>query len=125
VAAARILIVDGDADNRSVYSIMLQHRGYEVAEAEDGEGALRMLAEEEWNVVVMELTLRQLDGHVLLERLVSEQPKLCVVVLTARSLEVDRTRAHRAGCTKYLTKPLEPQQLVREVEQILGGAAAQ
>jgi CheY-like chemotaxis protein len=118
--AARILIVDGDADSRSVYGIMLQHQGYDVAEAEDGEVALRMLTAAT-TVVIMELTLRVVDGHVLLERLTAERPDVRVVVVTARALEGDRERAHRSGCAKYLMKPLEPQQLLREIEDILGG----
>jgi CheY-like chemotaxis protein len=124
VAAGRILIVDADPDSRSVYRIMLQHRGYEVAEVADGEAALHMVAETGWDAVVMELTLPAVDGHAVLERLVSEKPELCVVVLTARGLREDRARAERAGCRKYLTKPLQPQQLAQEIEKLLGGSSS-
>jgi CheY-like chemotaxis protein len=117
VGAKRILIVDGDADSRSVYRIMLQHRGHEVDEARDGAEALRRLAGTEYDVVIMELTLQELDGHVLLERLCGSYAGLEVIVLTARSLPDDRDRAMRAGCARYLTKPLQPQELVREVER--------
>jgi CheY-like chemotaxis protein len=119
VGAKRILIVEGDGDSRSVYGIMLQHRGYEVAEAVDGHSALRQVSSSDWDVVIMELTLRGLDGHQLLAQLLGERPHLRVVVLTARVLGEDRDRALSAGCRKYLTKPLEPHRLVREVEALL------
>jgi DNA-binding response OmpR family regulator len=98
---------------------MLEHHGFEVVEAEDGAAALAAVAAARTDVVVMELTLRRLDGHALLERLVRELPGLCVVVLTARTVEADRLRAERAGCMRYLMKPLEPQALLRQVRELL------
>lgn len=119
MSAKRVLIVDGDGDSRAVYRILLQHHGFEVFEAEDGAAALHAVAAAPIDVVVMELTLRRLDGHALLERLVSASPRLCVLVVTARALEADRLRAERAGCMRYLTKPLEPQALVRQVQELV------
>lgn len=119
MGAKRILLVDGDRDSRSIYRIMLEHRGYDVAEVEDGRGALAA-AGEAYDAIVMELTLRDPDGHVVLAELVHTHPSLCVVVLTARALDEDRDRAVAAGCSRYLTKPLEPQQLVRELDELLG-----
>jgi DNA-binding response OmpR family regulator len=119
MSVQRVLIVDGDSDSRAVYRILLQHHGFEVVEAADGAVALHAVAAAPIDVVVMELTLRRLDGHALLERLVAESPGLRVVVLTARALEADRLRAERAGCMRYLTKPLEPQALLRQVRELL------
>ncbi|HSJ26437.1 MAG TPA: response regulator [Longimicrobiales bacterium] len=119
MGARRILLVDGDSDSRSIYRIMLKHSGYDVVEVEDGHGAL-VATLADCDAVVMELTLRGPDGHSLLAELLRKQPALCVVVLTARALEEDRERAVRAGCRRYLTKPLEPQQLVRELDELLG-----
>jgi DNA-binding response OmpR family regulator len=124
MAGKRILIVDGDPDSRLVYRILLQHHGYIVDEAVDGGEAERRLAATGYDVVVTELTLRSLDGHALIERLRVHSPELCLIVLTARSLEEDRRRAQAAGCARYLVKPLEPQQLLCEIRALTDPAAA-
>jgi DNA-binding response OmpR family regulator len=118
VVAKRILIVDGDADSRTVYRILLQHHGYEVDEVEDGSEAVHRLERSRYDVVIMELSLRALDGHALLERVRRHSSELCVIVLTARGLQEDRVRAEAAGCSRYLMKPLEPQQLLCEVTEL-------
>jgi CheY-like chemotaxis protein len=119
-SAKRILIVDGDRDSRTVFGILLNHHGYEVVEAEDGAEALTLLSGARFDVVITELTLRRLDGHALLETARTVANDICVVVVTARALEEDRTRAQEAGCALYLTKPLEPQQLVQEIRGLIG-----
>lgn len=121
VGAKRILIVDGDGDSRAVYRIMLEYRGFEVVEAADVLAALDRLAAVSFDVVVTELTLRDRDGHEFVASLRQQRPEVCVVVLTARALQEDRTRALAAGCARYLTKPLEPQQLVQEIGGLVGG----
>jgi two-component system, OmpR family, response regulator len=117
VSVQRVLIVDGDSDSRIVYRIVLQHHGYDTLEAEDGEAALRMIEAAPVHVVVTELTLRLVDGHTLVERLRArpDTQDICIIVVTARGLQEDRARAFRAGCTRFLLKPLEPQVLVREI----------
>src|SRR5690554_2930168 len=122
VDAIRILIADGDRDSRTVYRVILQHHGYEVLEAEDGETALACALEQGVAVVVTELTLRQLDGHRLIERLRADSrtSELAVIVLTARALQADRDRARRAGCTEFLVKPVQPMELVEYVRDLTG-----
>lgn len=119
--ATRVLIVDGDRDSRTVYRILLEHRGYVVQEAENAEVAFE-LAVAGMDAVIMELTLRGMDGHELLTRLRADERTrgLCIMVLTARGLQDDRERAERRGCTRYLLKPLEPMALVEELEAALG-----
>jgi CheY-like chemotaxis protein len=122
VGAKTVLLVDGDGDSRTVYRIVLEHHGFRVLEAADGDAALQVAATQDIVALVTELTLRLVDGHTLLRRLRSDPRtrELCVVVVTARALQEDRIRAERAGCTRFLVKPLEPQQLVREIESALG-----
>lgn len=117
----RVLIVDADVDNRAVYRILLEHRGYSVTEAIDAEAAFAE-AVRGVRAVIMELTLPGSDGHDLLHRLRGDDRTrgLCVVVLTARGLQEDRERAERRGCTRFLVKPVQPKVLVDELELALG-----
>jgi CheY-like chemotaxis protein len=120
VGAIRILIADSDTDSRTVYRIMLQYHGFEVLEAEDGESALERARTGGISVVVTELTLARLDGHGLLQRLKEDAQTrdIAVVVLTARVLREDEERARQAGCAAFLTKPLQPAMLLREIRTL-------
>jgi CheY-like chemotaxis protein len=117
----RVLLVDANHDSRAVYRIMLQHVGWQVLEAEHGGAALDVLRREAVDAVVTELTLHPLDGYHLLAQVRSSERlrDTCVVVLTARALQEERERAERAGCSLFLVKPLEPQQLLRELEELV------
>ena len=120
-AKTRILLADSDLDSRLVYRIMLEHRGYEVVEADNGETAITLAYAGGVTIVVTELTLRIVDGHAVLERLRADERTrdVRVVVLTARGLEEDRVRAEQNGCTLFLTKPLEPNVLADEIDRLL------
>jgi two-component system, cell cycle response regulator DivK len=126
VAAHRILIADSDGDSRTVYRIVLQHHGYDVLDAADGPSALRLAQSGAVALVITELTLRALDGHSLLEALMSDEKTahIRVIVLTARALREDRERARNAGCVAFLTKPLQPTELLGEVRRLIEPEAA-
>ena len=119
--ARRILIADSDGDSRTVYRVVLQHHGFDVVDAEDGVTALDRARAGDIAMVVTELTLRALDGHTLLERLMADAATahIRVVVLTARGLQEDRERAVRAGCAAYLTQPMLPMALVEQIRSLL------
>lgn len=122
MSAKRVLIVDGDPDTRAVCRMILEHRGYEVREAADGEAALAEVRASSYPVVITELTLAKLDGQALLERLNADPGTASsrIIILTARALAEERVRAERAGCAAFLTKPIEPLTLVERVERLWG-----
>jgi two-component system cell cycle response regulator DivK len=122
LGAKRVLIVDGDADSRAVYRIMLQHSGYDVYEAETGAVAHELVSRSRVDVVVMELTLHREDGYTLIERLRGDASTkgVCIVVVTARALRDDEDRVMAYGCELFLVKPVEPKLLVNEIDRLLG-----
>jgi CheY-like chemotaxis protein len=117
----RVLLVDGDADSRTVYRAILQHYEYEVLEALDGPAALELALQEPPDVVVTELTVPKLSGLDLMSELRShEQTRhTCIIVLTAVNFEAEKKRAHEVGCQLFLAKPVEPQTLVEEIRRVL------
>lgn len=126
MGATRILIADGDTDSRTVYRILLQHHGLEVLETSSGTEALALVRSGDVAVVVTELTLRDGNGLALLHAIRSDPAleRLPVLVLTARGFAEDRERAERAGCTRFLLKPLEPNELARQIRDLLESGAA-
>jgi CheY-like chemotaxis protein len=122
-ATSRILLVDGDLDNRAVYRAILRHRGYEVMEAADGEAALATARSKKPDILVTELALPKLSGLDLLTELRADEAThdIRVIVLTAITFAAERKQAEAAGCQLYLCKPVEPLALANAIGDILAG----
>jgi two-component system, cell cycle response regulator DivK len=118
----RVLLVDSDADSRTIFRLSLEHHGFSVVEAEDGDAALEILLVTPPAALVTELTLGRMDGFRLLEAIRREpaMAEVRVVVVTARVFESDRRRAEAAGCNLFLPKPLPPTVLAQELERLIG-----
>jgi DNA-binding response OmpR family regulator len=114
----RVLVVDDDDDIRLLLEELLRGAGYGTATARDGREALRTFHESPSDVVVLDLSMPELDGFETLERLrdLSDVP---VILLTARSGEIDKVRGFRAGADDYVVKPFGRQELLARVEALL------
>jgi DNA-binding response OmpR family regulator len=117
-AAASVLVVDDDADVRMLVRELLTRAGYQVSEAPDGRAGLRALYDERPDLVVLDVSMPELDGWGTLERIreVSDVP---VVMLSALGAELEKVRALRGGADDYVTKPFGRQELLARVESVL------
>jgi DNA-binding response OmpR family regulator len=117
-ARLRILVVDDDADIRLLVRSLLERAGYEVQEAEDGKAALRTFYENPPALVILDVTMPEMDGYQTLERLrdLSDVP---VIMLTARSQELEKVRGLSAGADDYVPKPFGRQELLARVQALL------
>ncbi|HSL69917.1 MAG TPA: response regulator [Longimicrobiales bacterium] len=117
-----VLLVDGDVDSRTVYRAVLQHCGYRVLEAEDGLMAVALAVSDRPDLVVTELTVPKLSGFDLLQRLRTQDAThgMRTIVLSAVAFDEDRQRAYAAGCELFLAKPVEPKELVYEIDKLIG-----
>ncbi len=113
-----LLIVDDDEDIRALLRLILERAGYEVDDQADGRAALRAFHNGDHDLVLLDVTMPDLDGWELLERIrdLSEVP---VLMLTARDSESDRVRGLRGGADDYVTKPFDRDELVARVEALL------
>lgn len=114
----RILVVDDDEDIRGLVRELLERRGFEVAEAADGKQALQEFYAGRPDLVVLDVSMPGLDGWTTLER-IRELSNVPVVMLTARSEELEKTRGLRAGADDYVTKPFGRQELIARIEGLL------
>src|SRR6267143_897660 len=121
--AARILVIDDDADIRGLVADLLERAGLSVEQAEDGRSGLRALHKTPPDLVVLDVSMPDLDGWQTLERIrdLSEVP---VLMLTARGDELERVRGLQAGADDYVVKPFGSQELVARVEALLRRAPA-
>jgi DNA-binding response OmpR family regulator len=114
----RILVVDDDPDIRLLVRSLMERAGYDVSEAEDGKAALRNFYENPPALVILDVTMPEMDGYQTLERLrdLSDVP---VIMLTARSQELEKVRGLSAGADDYVPKPFGRQELLARVQALL------
>ena len=120
-AQGSILLVEDDAETRLAYRTLLEHAGWSVHEAGDGEQALRMFNGSLPSVAVIDISIPGIDGWEMTRRLKLDERTRGVPVLlvTGHSLDEDRRRARDLGCAGYLVKPVSPLQLIEEVERLV------
>jgi DNA-binding response OmpR family regulator len=118
MSGQRILVVDDDTDIRALLRELLERRGFSVAEAADGRQALQELYGGRPDLVLLDVGMPGMDGWTTLER-IRELSDVPVVMLTARSAELEKTRGLRAGADDYVTKPFGRQELLARIESLL------
>jgi two-component system, cell cycle response regulator DivK len=120
-----VLIVEDQPDNRIIYSTILEHAGFDVLEAKNGEEGVRCAYEHHPDLILMDLSMPVLDGWEAVRRLKSD-PEMAGTPVCAISAHVpcdgDAERAQDSGFECYLTKPLDPREVLEEVEKRIGPA---
>lgn len=117
---ARILVVDDDALDRMILDSLVTQAGHEPVFAEEGEAALKLYREEEFDLVVTDLVMPNVNGLRLIRQIKELDPGAAIIAITGSSPE-QLTRAEDYGAAVTLVKPLEPEILFQKVEQILEG----
>jgi two-component system NtrC family response regulator len=115
----RILIADDEEGARRSLAQILAEDGYEVAEAPDGEAALRLVAQESPDVLLTDLRMPGMDGQELLTRVRQGYPDVVVVLMTAHGTIRSAVQALREGAEDYLTKPIDVEELEHLLARIL------
>ena len=123
MSARRILVLDDDSDIRELLRVLLERAGFSVEEAADGKAGLRAFYATSPDLVLLDVSMPELDGWKTLERIrdLSDVP---VIMLSARSAELEKVRALQAGADDYVTKPFGRQELLARVEAVLRRPAA-
>jgi DNA-binding response OmpR family regulator len=114
----RVLVIDDDDDIRGLVVELLQRAGLDVDQAADGRAGLRAFHRSPADLVVLDVSMPELDGWETLERIrdLSDAP---VIMLTARGAELERVRGLQAGADDYMVKPFGRQELVARVQALL------
>ena len=118
-----VLLVNGDADTRSILHALLQHEGYTVLEALDADEADDVLGTFQVGLVISELYVPSGRGAVLaadLKRHAASATR--VLILTTRPFDTDRVLARSAGADAYLMKPAELADVMVQVHDLIGTA---
>jgi CheY-like chemotaxis protein len=118
----RVLVVDDDEVIRRLIAVNLQLEGFEVATAVDGQDCLDRVAQINPDVITLDVMMPRLDGWEVAIRLRSSPATahIKVVLITARAQEEDKTRGAVVGADAYLTKPFDPNEMIRVVRELTG-----
>lgn len=115
--SARILVVDDDPSLLRLLDIRLQAAGYTVDCAESGEAALARLEQSPPDLVITDLKMDRMDGLDLLGEIQQRHPGMPVILLTAHGTIPDAVNATQGGAVAFLTKPVERDELLGQVER--------
>jgi len=116
---AKILVVDDEPSQRKMLKANLSLDGYEVFEAEDGKDAIARVAEEFYDIILMDNRMSNVDGIEALREIKKISPGIPVIIITAYASVETAVEALQAGAHDYLTKPLDIEELRIKVQQTL------
>ena len=120
VPSRKILIVDDSATERFFLADLLSRRGYTVVTAESGEEALNKVRQEKPSLVVMDVVMPGTSGYQA-TRAMARDPathNIPVILCTGKSAESDRIWGLRQGAREYVTKPVDPEELLAKIASL-------
>ena len=116
--ADRILVADDEPDIRSVLALYLEDAGFEVAEAADGEAALRIMLTERVDLCLLDIMMPAMDGYHVLKR-VRQQSDVPAIIISAKGQDPEKILGLNLGADDYLVKPFNPLEAVARVNSVL------
>jgi len=115
----RVLVVDDEENVVHLVASALRFDGFEAVTADNGHSALAAVAEQDPDLVVLDVMMPGLDGHAVLQHLRSAGSIVPVIFLTARDAATDRVAGLRSGADDYVVKPFSVEELLARVHAVL------
>ena len=115
---ARILIVEDEEKIARFVTLELEHEGYQVEHAADGRTAVDLALERDYDLILLDVLLPQLNGMEVLRR-VRKHKDVPVIMVTARDAVVDKVAGLDAGADDYLTKPFDKAELLARLQAVV------
>lgn len=118
---AKILLIDDEKDILELVSYNLQREGFEVATSINGEEALTLVRKESYDLIILDLMLPGIQGIEFCKILrdSEETVSIPIIMLTAKSEELDKVLGLEIGADDYITKPFSPRELIARVRAVL------
>jgi len=119
--SAHILIIEDNPANMELADYLLRAAGYEPWKAYDGAQGLQLMSERRPDLVICDLQMPVMDGYRVLQHVREDAAlnELAIIAVTAQSMPGDKSRALAAGFNGYLSKPIEPENFVSQIEAYL------
>lgn len=114
----RVLLVEDGDINRRLIHLVLQRHHCDVVDAENGQVGVDLALEREFDVILMDMQMPVKDGYTATSELRSRGVTIPIMALTAHAMSGDEERCLQAGCTCYLTKPIDEYRLVQKLAEV-------
>ena len=121
---SRLLVVDDEEKIRVIIRKYAEFEGYEIDEAEDGMQALAKLGNNDYDLIIIDVMMPELDGFTAC-REIRKVKKIPIIMLSARGEEYDKIHGFELGIDDYVVKPFSPRELMMRVKAVLARGAAQ
>jgi len=119
----KILVVDDEEALRTVLSSELESEGYLVQAAADGESAMKILGDQEFNLVLLDIKMPNVDGFEVLKFVKQKHPLTKVIMLTGFADLKNAIESKKLGAEDFVSKPYDLVDLLTTVERVLGTTA--
>jgi signal transduction histidine kinase/DNA-binding response OmpR family regulator/HAMP domain-containing protein len=121
-AKQNILIVEDNVDNMITIKAITKDK-YNITEAVDGKKGLKMAQSQIPDLILLDMALPKMDGSEIVKTLKgnSETKNIIVIAVTAQAMKGDKEKFLRAGCDGYVSKPIDPEELLMKIEELLNG----
>jgi len=116
-----ILYIEDNPDNRLLVKRILLSEGYTLLEAKDALSALHILQSAHPDLILMDINMPDMDGYTLTAKIkaLPEFERVPILAVTANVMRGDKEKTLEAGCDGYIQKPLDIDQLTREIERFI------
>ncbi|NLI60219.1 MAG: response regulator transcription factor [Clostridiales bacterium] len=115
----KVLIVDDESSIRSFVRIGFERSNFHIIEAESGEEGIKLAQKHRPDIVILDIMLPGIDGFEVCMALRSQFPRMAIIMLTARDMDMDRIMGLEQGADDYMVKPFNPLELVLRAEGLL------
>lgn len=114
-----ILVVEDDRHTRMLLQAILEHDGYTVYTANNGEEALDMLEKEHVDLVVLDIMMPKMDGYEFTKTLRENDNNLPILMVSAKQLPADKRKGFLVGTDDYITKPIDEEEMLLRIKALL------
>lgn len=118
-SGAHILLVDDHPKALEIFEMRLKGIGHRVTIANNGEIAIGIVERDRPDLVVLDVTMPEMNGYQACRAIKRLDPKIGVIILTAKTEAADRFWASQSGADEFLNKPIDPALLVQRIEALL------
>jgi len=119
-----ILVVEDNEANMYLARYILENSGFAVLEARNGLDGVQKATTEDVDLILMDIQLPDIDGLEATRRIRKQKADLPIVALTSYAMASDKERSLEAGCTGYLSKPIDPDTIVTQINDYLSKTAS-
>ncbi|WP_445626415.1 ATP-binding protein [Nostoc sp. DSM 114167] len=124
LTGTQILVVDDDDDTRDFHTFVLEQAGAMVTAVTSAKEALQILAESEPDILLSDIGMPEMDGYMLMRQVkalqANQAKQIPAIALTAYAGEINQQQALESGFQKHLSKPVEPEELIKEIATLIG-----